>query len=104
MLNFARNVSCEVFLLTTEGKSVLSTIFKQHRLSVITYEEITSGFSMTQKYLLTTHEKQYILKIYPLATFERIQQQRSFLSQHQKNHCLSFMTQLNSGVTLFLTI
>lgn len=65
---------------------MLSTIFKRHHLSVITYEEITSGFSMTQKYLLTTHEKQYILKIYPLATFERIQQQRSFLSQHQKNH------------------
>lgn len=77
-------------------------------MSVITYKEITSGFSMTQKYLLTTHEKQYILKIYPLATFERIQQQRSFLSQHQKImytvNCLSFMKHLNSGVTLFLNI
>ncbi|WP_207940322.1 hypothetical protein DOK78_002195 [Enterococcus sp. DIV2402] len=64
----------------------IARIFERHQLFITDYYEISSGFSNTKKYLLTSGDKKYLLKIYPLAKFERLQQQQVFLKQHQKNH------------------
>jgi Ser/Thr protein kinase RdoA (MazF antagonist) len=66
--------------------SNIARIFERHQLFITDYYEISSSFSNTKKYLLTSGDKKYLLKIYPLAKFERLQQQQVFLKQHQKNH------------------
>jgi len=50
----------------------IARIFERPQLFITDYYEIFSGFSNKKKYLLTSKDKKYLLKIYPLVKFERV--------------------------------